>query len=154
MKQVKGDIFKEVKDCTIIAHGVNCIGKWGKGFVMPLAKYYPRSKTAYLEKYKDKGWKLGETQIVYAEPKNRMYIANCASQYDIYGYKKGKVDLDYEALFHSLKKVFKFAKENDLKVALPKIGCGLAGGDLKKVIKIIEGIEEHFGIESTMYFID
>lgn len=51
----------------------------------------------------------------------------------------GQVYLNYRALKEGLYYLNKEFKEEGIKtVALPKIGCGLAGGDWEKVSKIIK----------------
>lgn len=74
-------------------------------------------------------------------------VANIFSQLDV-GRNERKTD--YKKLKIGLKKVCKYAKENNLSVALPyKIGCGLAGGNWNIVYKIIDSVFEDY--EVTMY---
>ena len=70
---IKGDatlpiISTEIK---IIAHICNDLGRWGKGFVVPLGKQYPKAKKDYLSKKK---YTLGEVDII--EIKDNIIIAN------------------------------------------------------------------------------
>jgi len=58
------------------------------------------------------------------------YVINAYTQY------LGGANLDYEALTLVLRKInHKFKGEH---IGLPQIGCGIAGGDWKKVRKIIK----------------
>ena len=54
-------------------------------------------------------------------------------------YKRGRVQpIRYEALRERLTHVRSFAHEHRADVQMPRIGCGLAGGDWEEVSKIIE----------------
>ena len=151
MKEIKDDLFKHAKENTIIIHGVNCIGKWGAGFVVPLGKNFPESRRAFYRKHYNEGWKLKDYQIV--KDIGNVYIANCATQKEIYGYKHGRIDADYEAITLCIKKVINFANSRKLQIIMPKIGCGLAGGDWKKVSKIIEELEKDYFSEIKVFYL-
>lgn len=133
---IKGDLFKT--DCQIIAHGCNCMGGYGAGIAKIMAMKYPKSKYEYFQKHTNEGWKLGDVQFV---PSNNKIIANCATQKSYGGGAKyGKVYADYEAIKTCMEKIYQYSKENNLTVAIPKIGAGLAGGDWNKIEAIINSI--------------
>lgn len=46
-----GDATEPASDNVIIAHICNNMGKWGKGFVVPLGEKYPKAKENYLSRY-------------------------------------------------------------------------------------------------------
>ena len=53
-------------------------------------------------------------------------------------YGRNKVQTDYEAITICFDKIYKYAKLNNLTVAIPyNIGCGLAGGKWTRVLNII-----------------
>lgn len=125
----KGDLFTAGYG-YIIAHGVNCKGKFASGVAGQIARRWPEVKRAYMRKHERGEWKPGEIQIVQA---GRMeaglistHVANLATQ-DTYG-NKG-VHVKYDAMRECFTKLFDFAEKFGLAVAMPKIGCGLAGGD-------------------------
>jgi len=129
IEYVDGSVFNT--NCDILAHGVNCQGGFGKGVAWQMGQLYPKAKQAYLAKFWNEGWKLGEIQFVES---NGKIIANCATQ-DKYwqtGQKK-EVLVKYWAIRSCMVKLLVYAQSRDLSVAIPKIGAGLAGGDWNKI---------------------
>ncbi len=126
----KGNLFDS--ECKIIAHGVNCQGTFGSGVARQIAKLYPYAKTMYLSKHHGERWNVGDVQFVNCVDK---IIANCATQ-KFYG--RSGVYIDYDGLALCLNKVFNFAEQEICGVAIPWIGCGLAGGDKETVRKILQ----------------
>ena len=142
-----GNLFEANED--ILAHGCNCKGAFGSGVAGLMAKIHPKSKEAYIFKYKNKGWKLGEVQLVKS---NNKIIANCATQ-DNYGNEKKSriVYADYKAIKSVMNILYKYSKENNLSVAIPLIGAGLANGDWKIIEKIINDIFVDINISVYLY---
>lgn len=128
----KGDLFNT--NCQIIAHGVNCSGGFGSGVAGQIARLFPFAKTCYLAKHHGEKWHLGDIQFVECSKENKI-IANCATQFY---YGKNGVYVDYPAVGKCFSKLLDYAEENNLGVAMPKIGCGLAGGEWSEVCKIIQ----------------
>jgi O-acetyl-ADP-ribose deacetylase (regulator of RNase III) len=132
MKEIKGDLIELAKagQFDVIAHGCNCHNTMGAGIAKQIKKEF---NGAYvIDQYTKKGDynKLGNFTKVY---QNNVWIYNCYTQYN---FGTEKVQLDYESLILCLRKI---NKENYRKtIGLPKIGCGLAGGDWNIVKKIIE----------------
>ncbi len=130
--EVKGDLL--TSDCTIIGHGSNCFHTMGSGVAHGVRKLYPEAyeadkRTAYGEKTK-----LG--YYSYAHTKNKT-VVNLYTQYD-FGNDSRK--LDYEALASCLAFFHKMirTKGHGTKAGLPRIGCGLAGGDWNIVKAFLE----------------
>lgn len=140
IKYLLGDATKPIMYPTIIAHVCNNINKWGKGFVVPLGKKYPEAKYKYHEwfldsdKFNDKPI-LGNTQFVVIS--DTIAVANMIAQEGIYKIN-GKIPLKYDSLRECLKKVNEFAIKHNAVVNMPRIGCGLAGGEWNKVEHIIK----------------
>lgn len=139
IKEIRGDILET--HCKIIAHGVNCQGVMGSGIAKALYGKWPQVRTEYMQYCKIEGigdQNLGEIQFVEIESKK--HVVNCFTQQN-YGYD-GQLYLSYSALKEcliSLKadcKIYPNIKE----IAMPKIGCGLAGGDWNIVKAIIESV--------------
>lgn len=147
IKYVKGDLFLAPE--TIIAHGCNCLGGFGSGVAKIMAEKHPKSRFEYINKFQNKGWKLGEVQFVKS---NGKVIANCATQYNYGSPKGGKVYVDYDAIKEVMEKLKKVCLEHNLTVAIPKIGAGLAGGDWNKIESIINSVFSD--LEITVYYID
>ncbi len=158
IKFIQGDIFDT--ECEVLAHGVNCRGGFGSGIAGQIAKWNWEVRDAYLKKFQRTGWNLGEVQIIKTKnPKGcnqkYKYIANIASQYDFARYNDfpPKIHADYPAIKKGLDSLFAWAKDNNYKVAMPLLGCGLAGGDWNTVYKIlIELVEKHI-IDVEVYYL-
>ena len=146
IKYVKGDLFDT--KCDIIAHGCNCRGGFGSGVAYTMAVKYPKAKEMYLEKYDEQGWKLGEVQFVHTV-KGKI-IANCATQ--LAYLPRGVRHANYSAIEHAMYDVKEYAQENNLSIAIPKIGAGLAGGDWKVIEGILQKVFSDYDV--TVYHLD
>lgn len=146
IKYVKGDLFST--DCDIIAHGCNCRGGFGSGVAYTMAMKYPKVRDAYLDKYDEEGWKLGEVQFVRIHTGKT--VANCATQ-DAY-LPRGKRHADYNAIMDSMEKVKAYAQPNNLSIAIPKIGAGLAGGNWTAIEAILKLVFNDYDV--TVYHLD
>lgn len=145
LKYVKGDLFS-VKS-GIIAHCVNTKGAFGAGVAGQIAKLYPIARDSYMYRHcHGGGWKLGQIQLIKAT--DDLIIANIAGQDD---FGTHKVQVDYSALTIGLEQVFLYAEEKKVGVAMPKIGCGLAGGEWNVVEDIIVKLLTKYPIEVTVY---
>jgi len=133
IQYIKGNVFDT--DCDIIAHGCNCRGGYGKGVARAMSKIHPAAKNAYLTKHRAEGWKLGDVQFVESHGK---IIANCATQKNFWSKGKKDVLVSYWAVRSCMDKLFNYAYKNNLTVAMPKIGSGLAGGDWEQIVKSID----------------
>jgi O-acetyl-ADP-ribose deacetylase (regulator of RNase III) len=132
----KGDCFTTTQ--PIICHGVNCSRGFASGFAAQVARLHPEVRQAYLDKYDRDGWRLGDYQVVELAsptPTLRM-IANLGTQ-QFYGREQGRVYVDYDGLRTAVNGLFDYAEDLGMGVAMPRIGCGLAGGDWSIVSDII-----------------
>jgi hypothetical protein len=111
---------------VIIAHVVNDLGGWGSGFVVPLGRRYPAAERAYRTTLP----KLGETQIVNVEPD--VWVANMCAQRG-FPSRDRPCALDYGALAACLRGL-----PVDIAIQMPRIGCGIAGGEWARVAEIVE----------------
>ena len=157
---VTGDATKPISNGpVIIAHGCNDIGKWGKGFVVPLAEVYPEAKEQYLRWHKEDSWVdktmvPGAVQFVYPTGTD-VCIANMITQV---GVKSQVLDdrlvrpIRYDAVQQCLEKVRVEAKKLKASVHMPKIGAGLAGGEWDVIYRIIEKVL--MDVETTIYIYD
>lgn len=143
MKQIQGDLFAALPTDKniIIPHVCNNIGAFSAGFVVPLSKKWPSTKTEYRKLNKTEGLKLGWVQFLRVE--ENVVVANMIAQDGIIG-PKNPVPLKYDALEKCLETVADYIKENRRtgewlcdEVIAPKFGSGLAGGDWSKIEAII-----------------
>lgn len=157
---VKGDLLSVTEG--VIAHGVNCRGAFGSGVAGAIAKKFPWVRDSYLHKYNTEGWVLGDVQLVKSDGTNQpkkstmqgilnipgVVFANCATQDD---FGTDKVNLDYSALEKCIDKVLHFCAKAKLPLAIPRIGCGLAGGDWETVQEIIIRLNADRKVPITVY---
>lgn len=130
-KEIEGDLLQMCNEGMFdyIAHGCNCHKFMGAGIAKKISQEFP---DAFLADNQDKRL-----------PTERLGDFTCSLRY--YGttviinlytqYHPGK-NLDYEALTLSLRKVNMLFPNTT--IGLPKIGCGIAGGDWKRVKEIIK----------------
>lgn len=138
VKEIKGNLLDT--DIDFIAHGVNCQGKMGSGVAKAISDLYPEVKAGYLNFFQTKlpltleGGKdfLGTVQTVITSDKKRVF--NCFTQ-EYYGYD-GQLYVSYKAI----REVFEILAEHYSVIAIPRIGCGLAGGNWDIVKEIINEV--------------
>lgn len=130
---IHGDILTAKED--IIVHQVNCQGVMGAGLALAIKRKYPN----VYDKYKiacntmQPEDLLGKIQLIKTHD-NKM-VCNLFGQLN---YGRNKVQTDYEAITMCFDKIYRYAKLNNLTVAIPyNIGCGLAGGNWTRVLNII-----------------
>ena len=136
IKEIEGDLIELALagEFDVIAHGTNCFCLQGKGIALQMRKTfgtneYEKEDNQYLGDIN----KLGQIQYVFRKTiitGELVAVVNAYTQYE-----PGK-NLDYEALTLCLRKInHKFRGKH---IGLPRIGCGIAGGDWETVRKIIE----------------
>jgi len=132
-KYIKGDITET--ELKYIAHGVNCQNVMESGVAKALFTKWPKVKEKYHKYCNEMTELLGSAEQVWTEKK---CIYNLFTQFD-YGnsYKNGKRYVNYAAIVEC----FQHVKDDLCGVgnilAIPKIGCGLAGGDWNIVEQLI-----------------
>lgn len=157
IKYIKGDATEPIvigDKYSVICHCCNALGAWGKGFVVPLGKKYPIAREKYLEFIKASKPEDRLGSVSFARATDNIIVANIIGQFYTYP-KDGKIPLDYEALekgFKFIINIFKMHKM-PLTVHMPKIGCGLAGGDWNVVEKIIKNTFIKEEIEVYVYLL-
>lgn len=134
---IKGDATLPFsKGNKVIVHICNDVGGWGKGFVMAISKRWKQPEMAYREWFKSKDhFDLGEVQFVKVEEDT--WIANLIGQHKLNRDEKGKAPIRYEAISKGLTKVSDFARQHTASLHMPRIGCGLAGGEWSKIEPIL-----------------
>lgn len=135
----------------IIVHVCNDVGGWGRGFVLAISKRWAEPEQRYRSWHKGQEkqpFALGEVQFVQVE--DPIWIANLIGQRDIRALD-GIPPVRYEAIREGLQKVALEAKRLNASVHMPRIGCGLAGGDWNVVSKIVEEELANIGVPVTVY---
>lgn len=137
VKYIKGSILDAPQ--KYIAHGVNCQNVMGSGVAKVLFKEYPIIKRDYHDYCKnvEPNELLGKVDIVELEDQVHEKVFNCFTQ-EFYGYD-GKKYVNYEAIYNCFNYIAKFLNTSFYpEIAIPKIGCGLAGGNWEIVSRIID----------------
>ena len=151
---LKGDATYPVGSGTkIIAHICNDIGAFGAGFVLAISKRWEKPEAMYRSlKHLRTGYVLGDVQDVFVtdeDDKEQIIVANMIAQHGIessnykhsYDYKGNPIyepPIRYDAVRQCLKKVNNTAKMMNASIHMPRIGCGLAGGEWAEIAKIIK----------------
>lgn len=122
----------------IIAHVCNDIGAWGRGFVLAISKLSPAPERAYRDWYQgrvENDFALGAVQFVRLSPE--LIVANMIGQHGI-RITGDTPPIRYDAVEAALETVGQKALEREASVHLPRIGCGLAGGEWHKIEPLIK----------------
>jgi O-acetyl-ADP-ribose deacetylase (regulator of RNase III) len=107
-------------------------------FVLAISRRWEEPEAEYRAWHaagKQGGFGLGAVQFVQVEP--YIWVANMVAQR---GVKRGSSwpPIRYEAVATCLQRVAVKAQELKASVHMPRIGCGLAGGEWSKVEPLIE----------------
>ena len=140
-----------VEGAKIIVHVCNDIGAWGRGFVMALSKRWSEPEQRYRAWHKDEeqpSFVLGEVQFVKVA--REIWVANLIGQRDIRS-SDGVPPIRYDAIRVGLKSVAGEAKHLNASIHMPRIGCGLAGGDWTEISRIIDDELMSVGVPVTVY---
>ena len=149
MKYIEGDLITLGKNgqFEVITHSCNCFSKMGRGIAPQMAKEFGCDKFPMEKKTTDKFLKLGNIDwdfFIYGN--HELAVVNSYAQYHWSEPSKYGFPADYDSLTLCLRKInFQFP---NLRVGLPKICAGLAGGDWNKIEKIIQ--DELFNCDVTI----
>lgn len=146
---VKGDATAPVGDGpAIIAHICNDAGGWGRGFVVALSKCWSAPEAEYRRWHGDETFALGKIQLVDVGPV--MWVANMIAQHGT-KWQEGVPPIRYKALEECLTGLEMVARVRSAEVHMPRIGCGLAGGNWSSVEPIIKKTLCAKGVSVTVY---
>lgn len=132
---VIGDATNPIGDDNkIICHICNDKKRWGAGFVLAISKKWTEPELVY-RIMNDDECELGNVQFINVE--DNITIANMIAQHDTCYSSKGKPPIRYGAVRICLAKVNDVAFRTNSSIHMPRIGCGLAGGDWNRIEQII-----------------
>ena len=135
----------------LISHICNDLGDWGKGFVVATSRRWAEPEQAYRAWYRDRNqndFALGAVQFVQVEP--HIWVANMVAQHGLRGGRSGP-PIRYNAVADCLKKVAVKAADLKASIHLPRIGCGLAGGEWSRIEPLIQEYLCEPGLPVTVY---
>jgi O-acetyl-ADP-ribose deacetylase (regulator of RNase III) len=134
---VRGDLIQlSLKgEFSAIVHGCNCFCTMGAGIARLIKCAFPDAYKADCSTRRGDKQKLGTctSAKVTIGTGQELTIINAYTQYN---YGRNVVNVDYDALRRCLRWIA--TRFQGKKIGLPRIGCGLAGGDWKIVSKIID----------------
>jgi O-acetyl-ADP-ribose deacetylase (regulator of RNase III) len=143
IKYVIGDATNPIGEGNkIICHICNDIGGWGAGFVLAISKKWKYPEQAYRAMTKEERI-LGNVELIFCENTTHgvVFVANMIGQHDIkpmfMADKLVVPPIRYDAVLQCLRTVKRLAMQTQATVHMPRIGCGLAGGEWSKIEKII-----------------
>jgi O-acetyl-ADP-ribose deacetylase (regulator of RNase III) len=126
----------------VIAHVVNNVGAWGRGFTAPLEARYPGQEAIYRRwawgREMDVLGPFGLGRVLVAPtqlPKVR--VAHLCAQARLPGANNPR-PLDYEALEAALGTLAARVDAEPARVQMPRIGVGLARGNWAKIAPLVE----------------
>ncbi|MYS06674.1 Appr-1-p processing protein [Streptomyces sp. SID6041] len=140
------------KGVKIVAHVVNDLGGWGKGFVLAVSRRWPEPEAAYRRWHRERArndFGLGAAQFVQVEP--YVWVANLVGQRGMRTGRSTGVPVRYEAIDAALGLLADRAEELGASVHMPRIGCGLAGGTWDRVEPLVVRRLVERGTPVTVY---
>jgi O-acetyl-ADP-ribose deacetylase (regulator of RNase III) len=136
----------------VIAHVCNDRGGWGRGFVRAISARWGEPEKAYRLWYRDRrgnDFGLGAVQVVQVMPD--VWVANLVAQHGVVTSRSTRPPIRYEAVRQSLDALAEQVLVLGASVRMPRIGCGLAGGDWGLVEPIVKAGLVDRGISVTVY---
>lgn len=160
MNEGRGALTYVVGDATepqgfgpkVIAHVCNDVGGWGKGFVTAISRRWREPEQAYRAWYRAReinDFKLGSVQMIAVA--DGLWVANVIGQHGIGPASDGSPPVRYEAIEVGLQALAELARTESARVHMPRIGCGLAGGEWSELEPIIGRTLLPAGIDTTVY---
>ena len=140
LKHAKGNLLDMADrgDFDIIIQGCNCFNAMGAGLAPQIAKRYPMAEEADNRTVRGSIGKLGNWTVAYNTHDTKhpvqFRIINAYTQYVTS--QQGEDVFEYDAFKLILRKLaHQYGKQ---RYGLPYIGMGLAGGDKKRIMAMIE----------------
>jgi hypothetical protein len=144
-----------LNETRIIIHICNDINRWGKGFVLPLGDRYPSAKAIYHKSASQAGYhELGSISHSTINPS--LAVINMVAQRGISKDRiTGEPPIRYDALRQCLQKIRELVTldfpTRTISFHMPRIGCGLAGGEWTIVSEIITAELVTYGFQCVVY---
>lgn len=148
----KGCLIEAAKagEVDAIAHQANCFNTMKSGIAPLIVAYCPEAGEADQKTSRGDIAKLGTTSVGFAD--DNAMIWNLYGQFH-YGREPGVVYTNYHALEQALTHMGRwlYQSSGDNSIGLPKLGCGLAGGDWAIVEGLIKKTLVAYGHHVTIY---
>lgn len=141
----------------IICHVCNDVGAWGKGFVLAISQKWKLPEAAY------RHWFYGVTrpdlalpvpfdlgQVLLCRVEHNIWVANMLAQSGLRS-PQNPIPLSYDALEKCFERVGQHSLSLNASVHMPRVGCGLGGGDWETVESIVRKTLTDIGIDVSVY---
>lgn len=163
IRYVTGDAtVPQGEGMRFIAHVCNNVGGWGRGFVVALSKRSRTPEDCYRRWYRERMYegaefRLGEIQRAdYTSPDT--HVINMIAQDGVRHDPQAPPAISYPALRECLDKLgcmagyWQEATGMVPDIHMPRIGCGLGGGDWAVVEEaILASLVDVYGLTVTVY---
>ena len=150
---INGDATSPTADGhKIIAHVCNDIGRWGKGFVLPLSQRWRAPEIAFKAAFSN-GNSLGLGEVQFIKVESDITVANMIGQHKIATRFTGNdlPPIRYPAIEQCLTRLAEYALAEHASIHMPRIGCGLAGGKWELIEPMIEQRLSSVGLAVFVY---
>lgn len=132
----------------VIAHVCNDSGGWGKGFVLAISRRWPEPEAAY-RRWARGGEQFGLGMLQLVQVADQLSVANMVAQHG-YVSRANPVAIRYDALAQCLSKLAGQIEQGTL-VHMPRIGCGLAGGNWEQIEPLLDQHLAGAGFDVCVY---
>jgi O-acetyl-ADP-ribose deacetylase (regulator of RNase III) len=136
----------------IIVHICNDVGAWGAGFVLALSNRWPTPEAQFRSwARRQQGqppYELGAVQFVAVTAD--VTVSNLVGQRDM-RVISGIPPIRYDAVRIGLTKIATHAIATNASIHMPRIGCGLAGGNWQRIEPIIADTLIASGMDVYVY---
>lgn len=126
----------EQGEFDLVMHGCNCYCVMGAGIALQIAQRWPDAKLADDHTVKGDPGKLGSYTHALA---GSVIVVNVYTQYSM-ALVKGQDVFEYTAFQRALNKILE--RWGHLRIGLPLIGMGLAGGDPGRIVPMLEDFSD------------
>lgn len=179
IRYVSGDATDPQGDGPkVLVHVCNNLGLWGAGFVLAVSARWPQPEHEYLAAYgklrvrpserteqhlpvapfgAERGERLDRDclgTVQFVKVRDDLTVANMIAQDGVRRDSQGEPPIRYDAVGRGLYTVAQHCLEIGASVHMPRIGCGLAGGDWHTIETIITLELVHAGVDVTVYDFD
>lgn len=138
MKIIQGNLLDLAENgmFDLIIHGCNCFNTFGSGLAKEIKERYPQAYAADCETTRGDRNKLGSYTLSYFDGANPFIIVNSYTQFGFNSYGNHQDLFEYDAFQKILDELLH--NYGTCRLALPMIGCGLAGGQPAKIVAMID----------------
>lgn len=138
MKKIQGDLIQLALDghFDVIVHGCNCFNTMGAGIAKSIKLAFPAVYAADRRTIKADRKKLGNYTKAEIVLPNGMQL-EVINAYTQFHYSSSQPNVDYKAIRQVFRRIA-MNYSHDVRIGIPMIGAGLAGGDWNLIERIID----------------